>query len=82
MSTLTVKATAERMNVHPNSVFKLIQEGALPAAQIGRAFVLLERDVMNYIEQQIIAQTAARMGGQPVRRRRRGQRQPGASGQS
>ena len=57
------------LNVHPNTIFKLIDVGALPAAKIGRAWVFLERDVLAYVENQIVRQTAERMGGQPIRRR-------------
>lgn len=58
------------LNVHPNTVAKLIESGALPAAKIGRAYVLLYRDVMRYIEEIVIRHTAERMGGAPVKRRR------------
>jgi len=42
-------------------MMKLIASGAIPAAKIGRAWVMLEADVMRYIEQQVIHQTAERM---------------------
>lgn len=58
------------LNVHTNTVAKLIDSGELPAAKIGRSYVLLYKDVMQYIENMIVRQTAERMGGQPVRRRR------------
>lgn len=62
MTTLSLTAAAERMCVHVNTVLKLITAGAIPAAKIGRAWVMLESDVMNYIEQQVIRQTAERRG--------------------
>lgn len=52
----------------------MIRNGVLPAAKIGRAWVMLQRDVPAYVEQQIIKQTAERLGvpiGRGTRRRRR-----------
>lgn len=69
--TVTLEGAAELMNVHPKTVVDLINSGALAAARIGRAYVLLTKDVMAYIEAQIVAQTAARLGPRPVQRRRR-----------
>jgi excisionase family DNA binding protein len=68
-STLTVPEAADLMNVHPNTVFKLIESGAIPAAKIGRAYVILTKDAMAYIEQLIVQQTNRRLGGLPVRRK-------------
>jgi len=68
--TLSVPETANMLNVHENTVFKLIDSGTLPAAKIGRSYVLLFRDVMQYVESQVSQQTAQRMGGAPVKRRR------------
>ena len=70
MDTLNVTEAASVLKVHPNTVFKLVEAGAIPAAKVGRAYVMLHRDVMAYVENQIIRQTAERMGGQPIRRRR------------
>lgn len=63
MSTVDIQGAADLMKVHPKTVLNLIQTGALRAARIGRAYVMLERDVMSYIERQIVEQTAGRMGG-------------------
>ena len=68
---MNVLEVADMMNIHPNTVFKLIETGALPAAKIGRACVMLYQDVMNYIEKEVIRQTIERMGGGPIRRRRK-----------
>jgi len=65
--TLSVPEASDLMNVHANTVFKMIDAGTLPAAKIGRAYVLLLDDVMNYIEQMVIKQTSARMMGSPIR---------------
>jgi len=71
MSTLSLSAAAERMHIHENTMMKLIASGAIPAAKIGRAWVMLEADVMRYIEQQVIHQTAERMGTPMHKPRRR-----------
>lgn len=68
-STVDVEQAAELMKVHPKTVKDLISSGALPAAKIGRAYVLMTKDVLNYIEHMIVKQTAERMGT-PVRRLR------------
>jgi len=60
-STVDIIGAADLMKVHPNTVLDLIHSGALPAARIGRAYVLLTQDVLDYIQQQIINQTAERM---------------------
>jgi excisionase family DNA binding protein len=59
--TVNIQGAADLMKVHPKTVLDLISEGALPAAKVGRAYVLMTKDVLSHIEQQIIAQTAARM---------------------
>lgn len=61
MSTLNIPRAAALLCVHPKTVEDLIHSCALPAAKIGRAYVLLESDVMAYIENQVMRQTAARM---------------------
>ena len=73
MSTLTVEKAAECMGVSTKTVWGLINLGTIPAAKIGRAYIMLERDVMAYIEGQIAKQTAERIGlpQGPVRRARR-----------
>lgn len=62
MSTLNVKEAADMLCVHPNTVFKLIDDCVIPAARIGRAYVLLEKHVLDYLENQVVIQTAKRMG--------------------
>ncbi len=61
-NTLDINSASALMNVHPKTVLDLINKGALPAGKVGRAYVLLTRDVMNYIEAIIVRQTADRMG--------------------
>ncbi len=61
-NTLDINAAGALMNVHPKTVLDMIGRGDLPAGKVGRAYVLLKRDVMAYIENLIIRQTAERMG--------------------
>lgn len=61
MSTVNVPQAAALLQVHPKTVLGLIGTGELAAAQIGRAYVLLTKDVLQYIENTIIRQTAERM---------------------
>jgi len=60
MSTLDLRGAAALMNVHPRTVEAMARDGRLPAAKIGRAYVLMERDVLAFIERQIASQTATR----------------------
>lgn len=75
--TLDIHGAADLMNVHSRTVLDLIANGTIPAGRIGRAFVILKKDVMIHIERVIIQQTAARMGGGPRPKRiRRASRTP------
>ena len=49
------------MNIHPKTTLDLISQGVLPAGKVGRAYILLYKDVMAHIERVIIKQTADRM---------------------
>lgn len=62
MPTMNVIEAAETLKVHPKTVEDLIRNGILPAAKIGRAWVMMTEHVMTYLEDQIIKQTAARRG--------------------
>ena len=59
--TVDVLGAADLMKIHPETVKKMILKGELPAAQVGRAYVLLTKDVLEHIEREIIAQTAKRI---------------------
>ena len=69
--TLDIHGAADLMKVHPKTVLDLIGSGALPAGKVGRAYVLLTKDVLAYVERAIATQTAERMGGTARRRERR-----------
>ena len=67
-STLSVPEASKLMQIHPKSTLALISDGVLPAGKLGRAYVLLYKDVMDHIEQVIVKQTAERMGATHRRR--------------
>lgn len=77
--TLDVDQAAEMMKIHPKTVTDLIASGAIPAAKIGRAYVMLTRDVMHYIDNMISQQTAQRMGASQRGRRATRAARPGQS---
>lgn len=62
MTTLDLQGAAALMKIHPVTLGRMINDGRIPAARIGRAYVLMERDVLGYIERQITAQTARKAG--------------------
>jgi excisionase family DNA binding protein len=47
--TLTLEEAAAVMKTHPDTVSDCIHNRGLPAARIGRAFVLVEEDVIDWI---------------------------------
>jgi len=62
MSTVNITEAATILKVHEKTVADLIHAGAFPAAKVGRAWVMMEKDVLKYVENQIINQTAQRLG--------------------
>ena len=61
METIDIAGAADLLKIHRDSVLELIDSGELPAARIGRVYVLMNRDVLDYIRDQIDHQTAARV---------------------
>ncbi len=59
--TVDVQGAADILKVHPKTVLSLIDAGALPAARVGRAYVMLTEDVINHVTQMISNQTFNRM---------------------
>lgn len=59
--TVGIKGAADILHIHPNTVVDLIMNGQIPAAKVGRAWVMMTRDVLAYVERLIIAQTAERL---------------------
>lgn len=72
--TCDVHRAAEIMNVHENTVYELIEACELPAAKLGRGWVILTQDVLRLVTEAIRLQTAARINaksdGQSSRRTR------------
>ena len=66
--TVGISGAAEILKVHPNTVEDMIHAGTIPAAKVGRAWVMMTRDVLAYVEKQIIEQTGARLVGRRVRK--------------
>lgn len=59
--TVDLPGAAELLKVHPKTVSDLIAQGAIPAAKVGRAYVMMTKDVLAYVESSIVRQTAQRM---------------------
>ncbi len=57
---LGIREAAKLMKLYPQIVYGLIGPGTLRAGKLGRAYVMLENDVMKYIERTIEAQTIER----------------------
>lgn len=64
MSAVTVNTigAAEILCVHPKTIEDLIRDGHIPAAKVGRSWVMMTRDVLAYAEKAITEQTAKRLG--------------------
>jgi excisionase family DNA binding protein len=50
--TLTLDTAAELLNTHPDTVSDCIKHRGLPAARIGRSYVLIEDDVVAWLRTQ------------------------------
>lgn len=59
--TVGLVEAAAILKVHPKTVADYIGAGALPAARVGRAYVMMTRDVVQLVERMIQEQTAARL---------------------
>lgn len=82
METLNTTQAAEMLKVHPKTVEDLIHDGTLPAAKVGRAWVMLKEHVLQYLESLIIQQTASRRGlpaGQATKAAARGRSRAASS---
>lgn len=61
--TVRVAEAAQLMGVHPETVKEMCITGSMPAAKIGRAWVMLRRDIISFVERQVIIQTRRRLKG-------------------
>lgn len=68
--TLDVNEAAALMKVHPKTVLDYIDKKKLRAGRIGRAYVMLRRDVMDLIER-IITEQMNESDPQPRPKRQR-----------
>jgi excisionase family DNA binding protein len=77
--TLTVDEAAELMHIGANNVRGLIERGELPAARLGKSFVMVTDQVMDFLREEAVRQTQERRNNQgggsipsiPTRRGRR-----------
>ena len=58
---MDVSQAAETLKIHPHSLEKLIRRGDIAAGKIGRAYVLMTKDVLAYVEAIIVKQTSQRL---------------------
>ena len=61
MKTLNLEETARFLKVHTETVSRLAKTGHLPGAKIGRAWVFLEEDLIEYLREQVKAQQTMRL---------------------
>ena len=67
MKTLNLEEAARFLKVHTETVSQLAKNGQLPGAKIGRAWVFLEEDLIEYLREQIQAQQTMRAEESKVR---------------
>ncbi len=60
--TVNARQAADMLMISYDTVLDLIAKGELPAAKIGRAYVLMTQDVIDYVQKAIDMQTSRRMG--------------------
>src|SRR6266478_5820079 len=51
---------AERLGVDKNTVYRFLQDGTLPALQLGRKWLISERRLLEWLEQETDKQTRTR----------------------
>lgn len=74
--TLNTTEAADLLKVHPKTVEDLIKQGLIPAAKVGRAWVMMRVHVLQYLESLIIQQTAERRGLPAPKARTTARRKP------
>ncbi len=67
MKTLSLEETARFLKIHTETVSRLAKTGELPGAKLGRAWVFLEEDLVDYLREQIQAQQTMRVRESEVR---------------
>jgi excisionase family DNA binding protein len=61
MKTFDIPACADFLKIHRTTVLKLAATGELPGAKIGRAWVFLESDLVDYLRGVISTQQTKRV---------------------
>ncbi len=54
---------AEKLGLEKNTVYKFLKDGRLPGLQIGRKWLISERELANFLEAETASQTAGRRDG-------------------
>jgi excisionase family DNA binding protein len=67
VKTLNLEETAKLLKVHIETVSRLAKTGQLPGAKIGRAWVFLEEDLIEYLREQIQVQQTMRVEESKIR---------------
>ena len=67
MKTLNSEETARFLKVHIETVSRLAKTGQLPGAKIGRSWVFLEEDLIEYLREQVQVQQTMRVEKSEVR---------------
>ena len=57
---------AEQLGLDKSTIYRYLQEGALPGLQLGRKWLVSERQVVEFLDQEARLQTAVRRRGRPV----------------
>ena len=72
MKTLDIDECAEFLKVKSTDVSEMVGTGELPGARIGRAWVFLEEDLVDYVRTQIRNQRRERQSAQFEKQREEG----------
>ena len=60
MNALNIKEVASHLKVHVKTAEKMARDGVLPAAKIGRAYVVMMDDLDKFMREKVREQTKAR----------------------
>lgn len=60
MKTLNLSEAAELLKVHENRVMEWAGRGVIPGAKLGRAWVFMEDDLVEFVRKEIGKQTSRR----------------------
>lgn len=60
MNALNIQEVAAHLKVHPKTAEKMARDGVIPAAKIGRAYVVMMEDLDRFMRDRIREQTKAR----------------------